>query len=62
MFNKDTMEVLFGIAFSFAIVFWLICFLIKGMPVIAFLPPIIFEIVRVHKERKYWLNKIEHRL
>lgn len=62
MFNKDTLGVLFGISLSLAMTIWFVYFLVKFMFIVAIIPLVIFEIVRVCRDRRYWRREREKRL
>ena len=62
MFNKDTLEVLFGISLSLTMTIWSVYFSIKLMFLVALIPWIIFEAVRVYMDRRYWRKEQEKRL
>lgn len=62
MFNKDTLEVLFGISLSLAMTIWFVYFSVKFMFIVAIIPLVIFEIVRVCRDRWYWRKEWEKRL
>lgn len=62
MFNKDTLGVLFGISLSLAMTIWFVYFLVKCMFIVAIIPLVIFEIVRVCRDRRYWRREREKRL
>lgn len=62
MFNKDTLEVLFGISLSLTMTIWSVYFSIKLMFLVAIIPWIIFEAVRVCRDRRYWRKEQEKRL
>ncbi len=62
MFNKDTLVVLFGISLSLAMTIWFVYFSIKFMFIVAIIPLVIFEIVRVCRDRRYWRREREKRL
>lgn len=62
MFNKDTLEVLFGISLSLTMTIWFVYFSIKFMFIVAIIPLVIFEIVRVCRDRRYWRREREKRL
>lgn len=61
MFNKDTLEVLFGISLSLAMTIWFVYFSVKFMFIVAIIPLVIFEIVRVCRDRWYWRREREKR-
>lgn len=61
MFNKDTLEVLFGISLSLAMTIWFVYFSVKFMFIVAIIPLVIFEIVRVCRDRRYWRREREKR-
>lgn len=62
MFNKDTLEVLFGISLSLTMTIWSVYFSIKLMFLVAIIPWIIFEAVRAYSDRRYWRKEQEKRL